>query len=96
MTGPDTTEAARRRDEADDQVGVCVGVHDLSPDYVMARPMAAAPGRAVVYLAGSRIDVEVTGDLPTLRAVVVEIDRQLAQLEVEARIVDITDTGAGR
>ncbi len=47
---------------------------------------AGRPDRAVVKISDRPARVELFGDIAELRAVVVEIDRQLAILEVEARV----------
>jgi hypothetical protein len=66
---------------------------------VDARPIASFRGRATVNLAGSRINISVRGDIAKLRAWAVEIDRQLALLEIEHRVdeavVDDADARGG-
>jgi len=82
-----------RKADADHTVGVSVHVSGLRPDLVHVRPVRSYPGQAAVDLAGLKVDVGLLGSIEELRAVVLEIDRQLAQLEVEGRVdAAVTDT----
>jgi hypothetical protein len=86
MTPDEQAERYRLKDEADREVYLSVTLSDPKPEWVDARPIPRYPGRAVVYLAGNRIQATITGSITGLRAVAVEIDRQLARLEVEATV----------
>jgi hypothetical protein len=94
MDTNDTTDTERaerraareRRLQADGTVGIAVSISDLRVDDVAARSIAGFPDSVAVELAGDRIQVRLYGEITALRAVAVELDRQLARLEVEARV----------
>jgi hypothetical protein len=85
-TGRDLDKLYAQEDEAASAVRVTVDISGLRPEFVHADPITGHPGKATVYLAGFGGAVGWRDEIVEQRRVVQEIDRQLARLEVEARI----------
>jgi hypothetical protein len=74
------------RDEADKTTSIEFSMADPSVEAVHARPIQGHPGKAWLNLCGTRMRIGAHGDIANLRAWAVEIDRQLALLEIEHRV----------
>lgn len=79
-------ERYERKIDGDRTLHLSVHVSGLRADLVHVRPIPSDPGQAAVDLAGLRAEVGLSGPIEELRAVVQEVDRQLAVLEVEGRV----------
>lgn len=95
MTDQGLDELYERKAEADRAVRVTVDISGVRPEFVHADPIQFHPGRVVAYLAGFGGQVMWREDIVEMRRVVHELDRQLAHLEVEARVdAAVADTSA--
>ncbi len=82
-----------RRARVDARLHATTTVLGLTVDDVDVQPIDGYPGDAVVALGGLRTNVRLMGSIVDLRAIAVEVDRQLAHLEVEHRITDAIEGG---
>jgi hypothetical protein len=98
-------EKLRRRDAADKAVTVRIQVDNLLPEAVMCRRYVDDAGSTWVELGGHDTQITwVDGDIARMRAVVQEIDRQLAHIEVHTHLPEPdepavpapVDVGAGQ
>lgn len=91
------TERWEARRRADETLSLDVTAVGVRADTVETRTVPGHPDRALVQVGGTRIRVQLLGTIAELRAVAVEIDRQLAHLEVEHRVDQATsDEGTGQ